>query len=594
MSYIVLARKWRPQRFDELVGQDHIAQTLTNAISSDKICHGYLFTGTRGIGKTSAARILTKALNCEKGPTPEPCGTCDSCKAITSGNSMDVLEIDGASNRGVDDIRELREQVKYAPMQGKFKVYIIDEVHMLTKEAFNALLKTLEEPPPNVVFIFATTEIRKVPQTIQSRVQRFDFKRISEDKIRERLEFICSREKINPGPEALEILSVRAGGSMRDALSLFDQVYAFSGQKLTTEAVRKVLGIPPDELYDELFTAIKEQDKRACFLILDKFYDRGIEILELLNGFGQYLRNVLYTKVPEMPLSSLGMSESRCERLRTMGDGLQDGDILRYGKVVSDLLFDLRSAPNPRLTLEMGLARMASLDRVVHISRLLNENPSVREETLKKKTVSAPKNQVIPESGAAPPEVGTSEEEPPIPPPPPPPPPPEPSRNPGGMDDEGLESVSPTGNDNAAGSVTRLNSLSQLIDVWPDLISEIMEENPMLAGRFLDTFIEIEDISPPLLKVVFKKEPQFALVSQDKSCQQIIRGIINKKLEKSQAFQLEVELRQDPQMAETEAIPAELSTGRGRDSRVLDEDELVRREPIIGHVLNLFDGKLVD
>ena len=256
MAYLAMARKWRPRNFEEMVGQDHIAQTIRNAIGGKRISHGYLFTGTRGVGKTTSARILAKALNCKGGPTATPCETCENCKAVNAGNSMDVLEIDAASNTGVDNIRDLREQVKYAPMQGTYKIYIVDEVHMLTKNAFNALLKTLEEPPAHVVFIFATTEVNKVPQTILSRVQRFDFKRISETRIRERLEFICSQEDIHPERQALEALARKADGSMRDALSLFDQVYAFSGADLTLEAVRKVLGLPREELFDGLLRAL--------------------------------------------------------------------------------------------------------------------------------------------------------------------------------------------------------------------------------------------------------------------------------------------------------------------------------------------------
>jgi DNA polymerase-3 subunit gamma/tau len=299
---------------------------------------------------------------------------------------MDVLEIDGASNRGVEDIRELREQVKFAPMKGKFKVYIIDEVHMLTKEAFNALLKTLEEPPNDVIFIFATTEIRRVPQTILSRVQRFDFKRISELKIREHLKYLCDQESIHPEPEALEILSIRADGSMRDALSLFDQVLAFAGKEVGAEAVRRVLGIPPEETYDELVLAITSQNKKACFETLEKFYHMGIDTFEILNGLSLYLRNLLFARQPDISMAALGLSESRFNSLRTLGGNLQDGDIVRYSKLVSDMLNDLRNAPNARLTLEMGIVKLASLDKMVSISKLLEHTLAISNpDSVKKK-----------------------------------------------------------------------------------------------------------------------------------------------------------------------------------------------------------------
>ncbi len=387
MSYIVLARKWRPKVFDDLVGQEAVAQTLGNAIKSGKISHGYLFTGTRGVGKTSAARIFTKGLNCAQGPIAKPCGVCDSCRAIDSGSSMDVLEIDGASNRGVDDIRELREQVKYAPMHGNFKIYIIDEVHMLTREAFNALLKTLEEPPSHVVFIFATTEVRKVPATILSRVQRFDFKRIPEAKIKSRLVHICQADSIQVDEEALDIIANRADGSMRDSLSLFDQVYAFSSDRITAESVRQSAGIPSEDMYESLFSGLKGQDKAACFLVIESFYNQGIEVSEFLRGFGGFLRNVLYARQKDMPASFLNIKESRVSELQQLSAGLQDGDIIRYSQCVSQMLDHLRTAPNPRLTIEMGMARLASLDKIVLISQLIEQANSLStSEGGKKKT----------------------------------------------------------------------------------------------------------------------------------------------------------------------------------------------------------------
>lgn len=371
MAYLVMARKWRPRNFEEMVGQEHIARTLRNAIEGKRIAHAYLFTGTRGVGKTTSARILAKALNCEKGPTPTPCEVCDSCKAVSAGTSMDVLEIDGASNRGVGEIRELREQVKYAPMQGGFKVYIIDEVHMLTKEAFNALLKTLEEPPPHVVFLFATTEANKVPHTILSRVQRFDFKRISEAMIRGRLEYICQQEGITFETEALEAIARKADGSMRDALSLFDQVIAFSGNRLTLDDARRILGLPPDELFGNLLDALVRHDASACYSLVDRVMGEGIELGEFLLGFGTHLRDLLFARQEGISAAALGFSENRYLALRASHAELRDGDLIRYGRMVSDILGGLKSAAHPRLQVEMGLLRMAHLDRIATLSQLL-------------------------------------------------------------------------------------------------------------------------------------------------------------------------------------------------------------------------------
>jgi len=374
MSYLVMARKWRPKNFEEMVGQEHIAQTLRNAIASNRVSHAYLFTGTRGVGKTTSARILAKALNCLNGPTATPCETCDNCLAVNRGSSMDVLEIDGASNNSVDNIRELREQVAYAPMQGGSKIYIIDEVHMLSKAAFNALLKTLEEPPPHVVFIFATTEVGKVPHTILSRVQRFDFKRISESAIADRLAYICEQEGITPERAALEALARKADGSMRDALSLFDRVYAFAGDSLTLDAARKALGIPAESLFDDLLKNLSAHDAGGCLAVLNTVYEDGLEVSEFLTGFGEYLRDLLFGRQPGVTPALLGLSPARFAELRTLAGDLQDGDILRYAKIVSDLIAGLKNSPHPRLWVELGLARMAALDRVVTLSQLMGQD----------------------------------------------------------------------------------------------------------------------------------------------------------------------------------------------------------------------------
>jgi len=384
---MVLARKWRPQGFDSLVGQEAVAQTLQNAIASGRIPHGYLFTGTRGVGKTSAARILTKALNCVNGPTPNPCGVCEACVAITQGNYLDVIEIDAASNRSIDDIRELREQVRYAPVQGKYKVYILDEVHMLTKDAFNALLKTLEEPPPHIVFIFATTELRKVPETILSRVQRFDFKRISEAKIRERLRFICQSDNIKADDEALEMIARRGDGSMRDALSCFDQVYAFGSENITVQLVRDLLGVPPWELYENLFKAIYAKQRAACLLQLDVIYTQGFDINEFLQGFGEYIRHLLYAGQKGLSAEMAGFSQNLFARLAEVRSTARDEDLVRYGQIVASLLREIRGAANPRLLLEMGLIRMASLDPALSLQELLEKinQASPTDAALKKK-----------------------------------------------------------------------------------------------------------------------------------------------------------------------------------------------------------------
>jgi len=275
MSYLVLARKWRPLHFDDVIGQEHITATLKRAIEKNRIAHAYLFTGTRGVGKTTIARILSRAMNCESGPTPDPCGRCDACTAIMQGSSFDVLEIDGASNNSVDDIRELRDNLGYSSMSGKYRIFVIDEVHMLTRAAFNALLKSLEEPPANVIFIFATTEPNRIPDTITSRCQRYDFRRIGSAVITGRLETICARENIGFEPEALSIIAGKADGSMRDALSLLDQVNSFCMDSISVDQTRSVLGLVGNDILCSLVSAIREHNESGVLHALDDILFQG-------------------------------------------------------------------------------------------------------------------------------------------------------------------------------------------------------------------------------------------------------------------------------------------------------------------------------
>src|SRR5512139_2944372 len=277
-SYLVLARKWRPQLFEEVVGQQPITQTLQNAILKKRVAHAFLFTGARGVGKTSTARILAKALNCEKDLQTNPCNQCTNCQEITHGNSMDVIEIDGASNRGIDEIRELRENVRYTPAKSTYKIYIIDEVHMLTKEAFNALLKTLEEPPPHIIFIFATTEPHKIPATILSRCQRYDFKRIPFKEVIESLKRIMGEEGNEISPRGLLAIARESEGSLRDAQSLLDQVIAYSGTNIHDEDVAEVLGLIDRKMLSDTIEAIADKDVERCMKVIEQVYHFGYDL----------------------------------------------------------------------------------------------------------------------------------------------------------------------------------------------------------------------------------------------------------------------------------------------------------------------------
>ncbi|MBL7033676.1 MAG: DNA polymerase III subunit gamma/tau, partial [Candidatus Delongbacteria bacterium] len=293
MSYLVLARKFRPQLFAEVVGQDHVTRTLVNAIKHDRIAHAYIFAGPRGVGKTSIARIFSKSLNCTRGPTAAPCGVCDSCRSILDGTNFDVIEIDGASNNSVNDIRDLRGNIQYGPATYNYKIYIIDEVHMLSTGAFNALLKTLEEPPPRTMFIFATTEIHKVPMTILSRCQRFDFHRIPLADMVERLQFICSEEEVEIEEEALFLIARKADGGMRDAQSVLDQLISFSGKVITTQQVVETLGLIQQELFLQFQQLIQKRDFDATLRFVHDLVFKGYDLVEFLHGLAEHFRHLL-------------------------------------------------------------------------------------------------------------------------------------------------------------------------------------------------------------------------------------------------------------------------------------------------------------
>jgi DNA polymerase-3 subunit gamma/tau len=368
-----------------MVGQEHIAQTLKNAITTGNIHHAFLFAGTRGVGKTTSARILASMLNCTA-EGEKPCGECDSCKAITAGSSMDVSEIDAASNNGVDDMREVLEGTQYPPMNSKYRILIIDEVHALSKAAWNSMLKTLEEPPSYLIFIFATTEINKVLPTILSRVLCFDFKRLSSLQISKRLAYICGQEKIEAAPEALSIISEKADGSMRDALTIFDEVFAYSGNSITAESVQKALGIPPDALYFELIKFFEAHDAKGSFSVLEKAMFAGTEIHVFLDGFIRFLRNFLYARLG-LSAEQLEISQANLDSLKVLAPTFEQGDILRIAKIITDLSekCSARHGLNPRLLAEAEFSKIAWLDRIANIKEVLGKlNVPPNEESKKK------------------------------------------------------------------------------------------------------------------------------------------------------------------------------------------------------------------
>ncbi|MBD3334172.1 MAG: DNA polymerase III subunit gamma/tau [Candidatus Eisenbacteria bacterium] len=371
MSYVVLALKWRPQTFDDVAGQAPISTVLKRALEAQRTGHAYLFTGPRGVGKTSMARILAKALNCEQGPTPTPCNACDACREITRGACMDVLEIDGASNRGIDDIRELKETVRYAPSRYRTKVTIIDEIHMLTPDAFNALLKTLEEPPAHAVFILATTEPLKVPQTIISRCQRFDFGRLTVAQLSEHLQKICRAEGIDMDADAVTLVARRAEGSARDALTLLDQVAASGKGSFDEGAVRELLGLSGRSLAFDLSAALQARDAAGILKQLDQAYQQGLNLQEIMEEMIQHVRNLLIVTSDARLEEMLEATEDERRRYREQAQGFSVEDLLRILRILMDEAGRMRRSPFPRFHLELSLAEAATLPSTEDLARVL-------------------------------------------------------------------------------------------------------------------------------------------------------------------------------------------------------------------------------
>ncbi len=370
MAYLVLARKWRPKTFEEIIGQEPICRILKNAISHNKVSHAYVFSGPRGVGKTTTARVLSKALNCEKGPTAEPCGICLSCKSVSEGTSVDVLEIDGASNTGVENIRDLRERVKYAPSFGKFKVYIIDEVHMLSTSAFNALLKTLEEPPSHVIFVLATTEPRKIPATVLSRCQHLAFKRISHNKIKERLTFITKSEEINITPSAIELIARAADGSMRDSLTILDQILSFS-DKISEADVKDLLGVTDVEMLSEMLLSVIQGDRKKIISLISMLTDAGSDLRVITRDLLLFLRKLLITKIIGDARDVVELTETEIGEINKMQEITSEEHLALLFSELLKAEPSIRNAYYPRIALEIILIKLSLLSHFKSIDDAL-------------------------------------------------------------------------------------------------------------------------------------------------------------------------------------------------------------------------------
>ncbi|HKB85464.1 MAG TPA: DNA polymerase III subunit gamma/tau [Ignavibacteriaceae bacterium] len=484
MAYIVTARKWRPQKFSEVVGQEHITATLKNAIKTNRIAHAYLFTGPRGVGKTTTARILAKTLNCLNPKDAEPCNECEMCKSILNSQSLDIIEIDGASNRGIDEIRTLRESVKYAPTKGKYKVYIIDEVHMLTRESFNAFLKTLEEPPGHTIFIFATTDVHKVPLTIISRCQRFDFRRIQMNTIKELLTKIAVEEKIEIDDKTLTIIARKADGALRDAESYFDQVISFCGNKIDSSTVSRMLNLVDDELFFMLSDAVLDKNFKTVFEVTKLLYEHGWDFVDFMDGLTEHFRNILTVILTEKT-ELIETAEIYREKYINYLGSFTEGDLLRILNFLNKTQQELRYSQNQKLKVEISLSHLIGLEKTSTISEIISglaekKSPEIKSEPQPIFKIDIPENKSAAESA----------------------PPSSPQKN--LTDPKSYQS-----------DISAAPNLESIINRWEGFVNLVMKEKALILGPFLSS-VEIKNLNSNALELTSPDPYAANIVENDK------------------------------------------------------------------------------